>query len=108
MSSEGAAVERIRFTVTQDDIKAGRAGTASACPVALALVRTTGAVWFVTEDDADAYDDPTGPVRRYQLSRRVSRFVRAFDDDRNPAPFTGEIFARPIQSQDTYSEEETA
>lgn len=76
----------MRIEVTQADIEFGEVGHAEACPVALALERTTGRRWVVGDDELE--DRKFGII---DSPSAVAAFVRAFDAGRPVAPFTFDL-----------------
>jgi hypothetical protein len=68
-------VASIWVEVTRDDIHEGIMGNGTACPIALALYRTTGKAWMVS--GLQALDRKTGTI--YTLPLEAQLFVREFD-----------------------------
>lgn len=78
--------ERIRVTITEEDIQDGEAGDGAHCPIATALRRQYPQHEpFVTYYDA-TLTAPGSMLDCYWLSRRARRFAVAFDQGRPVQP----------------------
>lgn len=76
----------MRVYVNQHDIEYGIAGDCKHCPLALALQRKTGDRWIVMPTWAYCGN------KKYNLSNKVKKFIRIFDDNDgdssvHPEPF---------------------
>lgn len=76
----------MRVDVTAEDIEKGKRRDASQCPVALALSRTAGGLWFVSDD---AWESGTGLER--DLPNEVHQFIDDFDAGLPAEPFSFEF-----------------
>lgn len=74
----------IRVKVTQDDIKNGKRCLSRKCPLALAVARATGksAIVRVTTLTVDNF------AHRFNMSKKLIRFINDFDSDRPVKPFS--------------------
>ena len=68
----------MRITVTEEDIKNGKARNCSECPVALAL-RRHGLPHAEVDYDSIHYEGPDGFPRTIEIPDRVYNFVKSFD-----------------------------
>lgn len=77
--------------VTQEDIDRGVPCDECNCPIAIALRRTTGETWDVTEHEAISRKD----LACIDLPRKAKDFIHAFDSSdftcAHPFTFEGEI-----------------
>lgn len=81
----------MRIEVTQDDIRKGKARSARACAIALAVKRATGQAHVFVSPSVTIEHAVTGIPRTYAVSPRVRRFILRFDTMPHCWPF-----ARPF------------
>lgn len=77
MRWEDVEGHRLKITITNFDIAAGKRGSASCCPLALALARETNLTWFIDYRRATAWDGDK--FLELELSDELEKRLRWFD-----------------------------
>ena len=81
-------MKRIRITVTAEDIAYGVPCKSNRCPIALAILRSTGASHVsVSATDWTAWHTDDGSITGH-LPNRAQKFVARFDDEEAVQPST--------------------
>jgi hypothetical protein len=78
----------MKVDVTQEDIEQGRSGSASSCPVALAVTRATGRKCGVTQDYLYFYGSKGQLLGGLALPPYVTRAIVQFDSTESMKPFS--------------------
>lgn len=79
----------MKIQVTQEDITNGKKDHCIQCPIALAMIRTTGKIWEV-------YNTCCGRLENefyieHRLPQEAQVFIEAFDDGDDVSPFEFEL-----------------
>jgi hypothetical protein len=75
---------KIKITVTKDDIKSGHRGSVYCCPIAISVRRQA----FSSKNVSVSAGDCSIAGTYWELSRSAQRFISAFDNGRPVKPFS--------------------
>lgn len=89
----------MRIDVTQEDIKNGEVGVCTRCPVALAMRRSTGHLWFIDTAILSNADGST----ELDTPACVRNFVRRFDTRLQVEPFSFDLALPAVNTSSSYS-----